>query len=170
MKKLVLKSCFFTALLLLTVCVRAQSVKGKVVDAATGKPIPYASIYLKGLSKGTTSNKEGEFVLHTNETKIPLVVSSLGYQPDTIGNYNGKTLTVNLSRRAQVLREVTVGHIITTREKQMKIFLTQFIGSRNKDCIITNPEDINFTYDKKAQTLGATVNRPLIIRNKKLGY
>jgi hypothetical protein len=170
MKKLLLKSCFFTVLLLLTVCVRAQSVKGKVVDAATGNPIAYASIYLKGSSKGTTSNKQGEFILHTNETKIPLVVSMLGYQPDTIGNYNGKTLTVKLNQRAQVLREASVGDIAMTREKQMKIFITQFIGSGSKDCILANPDDINFTYDKKTQTLGATINRPLIIRNKKLGY
>ncbi len=156
--------------ILISIGVSAQVIKGKVIDATTGNPIPNASIYLNGLSKGTTSNTQGEFALYTNVTKIPLIVSSLGYQPDTIGNYNGKTLTVKLSRRAQVLREVMVGHIVTTREKQMKIFLTQFIGSRNKDCIIINPDDINFTYHQKNKTLEATVNQPLIIHNKKLGY
>jgi hypothetical protein len=170
MKKQILIWCFFTAFLLISIGVNAQVVKGKVVDVETGNPIPKASVYLKGSSKGTTSNAQGEFALYTNDTKIALIVSSLGYQPDTIGNYNGKTLTVKLSRRAQVLREVMVGHIVTTREKQMKIFLTQFIGSRNKDCIITNPDDINFTYHQKTQTLEATVNQPLIIHNKKLGY
>ncbi len=123
MKKLLLKSCFFTALLLLTVFVRAQSVKGKVVDAATGNPIPNANINLKGSSKGTTTN----------------------------------------------LREVVIGGSMT-RERQMKIFLAQFIGSHTKDCVITNPDDINFTYHKKTQTLTADVNQPLIIHNKKLGY
>jgi hypothetical protein len=170
MKKQILIGCFFTAFLLISTGVNAQVVKGKVVDAETGNPIPKASVYLKGSSKGTSSNTQGEFILNTNETKAPLIVSSLGYQPDTVGNYNGKTLTVKLSRRARVLREVNVGHIETTREKQMKIFLTQFIGSRNKDCIITNPDDINFTYHQKTQTLEATVNQPLIIYNKKLGY
>nr|WP_294791672.1 carboxypeptidase-like regulatory domain-containing protein [uncultured Mucilaginibacter sp.] len=170
MKKQILIWCFFTAFLLISKGVNAQVVKGKVVDAETGNPIPNASIYLNGLSKGTTSNTQGEFVLYTNETKKALIVSSLGYQADTICNYNGKTLNVKLSPRAKVLREVTVGTIITTREKQMKIFLTQFIGSRNKDCIIINPDDINFTYHQKTKTLAATVNQPLIIHNKKLGY
>lgn len=122
MKRLLLIICFFTALLLLTVCVQAQSVKGKVVDAATDNPIPNTS-NLKGSSKGNTTN----------------------------------------------LREVVIGGSMT-REKQMKIFITQFIGSRSKDCIITNTDDINFTYHKKTQTLTADVNQPLIIHNKKLGY
>lgn len=170
MKKQTLIWCFYTAFLLISTGVNAQVVKGKVVDAATGDPIPRASVYLRGSSKGTTSNTLGEFIFYTNETKTPLMISSLGYQPDTISNYNGKTLTVKLSRRAQVLREVMVGHIVTTREKQMKIFLTQFIGPRNKDCIISNADDINFTYHQKTKTLEATVNQPLIIHNKKLGY
>ena len=119
MKKQILIWCFFTALLLISIGTKAQVIKGKVVDAATGNPIAKASVYLKGLSKGTTSNTQGEFALYTDETSTPLLVSSLGYQPDTIANYNGKTLTVKLRRRAQVLREVNVGHIVTTREKQM---------------------------------------------------
>jgi len=170
MKKQILIGCFLTAFLLISISVNAQVIKGKVVDAETGSPIPKASVFLSGSSKGTSSNTQGEFILYTNETKTPLIVSSLGYQPDTIANYSGKTLTIKLSPRALVLREVMVGHIVTTREKQMKIFLTQFIGSRNKDCVITNQDDINFTYHAKTQTLEATVNQPLIILNKKLGY
>ncbi len=160
----------FTAIafLLLTAYTHAQVVKGKVVDAATGNPIAQASVYLKALSKGTTSNARGEFVLYTNETKIPLIISSIGYQPDTIDNYNGKTLIIKLSPRAQVLREVVIGG--KNREKYMKIFLTEFIGSHNKDCIISNPEVIKFTYHKETRILEAKVNQPLIIQNKKLGY
>jgi len=170
MKKQISIGCFFIAFLLVSIGATAQVIKGKVVDATTGSPIAKASIFLSGSSKGTTANTQGEFILYTNETKMPLIVSSLGYQADTITNYNGKTLTVKLNPRAKVLREVNVGHIITTREKQMKIFITQFIGSRNKDCVITNPDDINFTYHQKTETLEATVNQPLIILNKKLGY
>ncbi|RYZ98822.1 MAG: carboxypeptidase-like regulatory domain-containing protein [Sphingobacteriaceae bacterium] len=169
MKRLLLIACFFATLTLLTVSVRAQSVKGKVIDATTGNPIANASIHLNGSSKGTTSNKQGEFALYTDETKKPLIVSYIGYQSDTIANYNGKTLTVKLNPRDQVLRVVVIGESMT-RDKQMKIFITQFIGSNSKDCIIINPDDINFTYNKKTKTLKATVNRPLIIRNRKLGY
>ncbi|MGY3215407.1 carboxypeptidase-like regulatory domain-containing protein [Mucilaginibacter sp. HD30] len=158
----------FTAIafLLVTAYAHAQVVKGTVVDAGTGNPIRSASIYLDGLSKGTTSNTQGEFIFYTNETKKALIVSSLGYQADTIYNYSGKTLTVKLSPRTRILREVRIGG--KNREKYMEIFLTQFIGSVSEDCIIINPEVIGFTYHKR--TLTANANQPLIIHNKKLGY
>jgi len=158
------------ALLLLNVYAEAQTIKGKVVDAASGNPIANANIFLQGSSKGTTTNAQGEFVLYTNETKTPLVVSYIGYQPDTIYNYHGKTVTAALNRSAQVLREVIVGDGNITRRQQMKIFVTQFIGAHSKDCIIMNPDDINFTYHKKTGALEASIYKPLIIRNKKLGY
>ncbi len=165
-----IRYCLFTIIAwsFLTICVQAQYVKGKVVDATTGNPISNASIYLNGSSKGTVSDTQGEFILYTTETNIPLVVSCVGYQSEVINNYSNKTLSVKLSPRVQQLREVVIGGM--SREEMMKIFLTQFIGSKNKECIISNPDDINFTYRKKTQTLEADVSQPLIIYNKKLGY
>jgi hypothetical protein len=162
--------CLFSiiALLLLTISGQAQSVKGKVVDATSGNPIPNASIYLNGSSKGTASNTEGDFILNTTETHIPLVVSSVGYQSEVINNYSDKTLNIKLSPRTQVLREVVIGGM--SREEQMKIFLTEFIGSTNKDCTINNPDDINFHYSKKTKTLSADASEPMIIYNRKLGF
>ena len=70
--------------LFLTVCSHAQVIIGKVIDADNGKSIPNASVYLNGTSKGTTSNSEGNFRLNTAEKNIPLIVSSIGYQSETI--------------------------------------------------------------------------------------
>lgn len=168
MKKLLLIVCFFTTLLLLTVCAQAQSVKGKVFDASTGNPIPNASIYLNGSSKGTASNAAGEFTLYTTETNIPLVISCVGYQTQTINNYSNKTLSIALRPRPQVLGEVVIGGM--SREEQLKMFIKQFIGSLSKDCTISNTEDINLSYHKKTKTLKADASQPLIIYNKKLGY
>ncbi len=150
------------------VSVQAQSVTGKVVDAITGNPIPNASIYLNGSSKGTTSNTQGQFILNTTETNIPLVVSCVGYQSETINNYANRTLNIKLTPRAQVLREVVIGGV--PREENMKMFLAEFIGAKIKDCVIDNLDDINLTYSKKKQTLEAYASQPLIIYNKRLGY
>ncbi len=161
----------FTAIafLFLTVCAKAQDVKGTVVDATTGAPIPRASVYLNGSSKGTTTNEQGEFTLYTDETKIPLVVSSVGYQSIEISDYSNKVLSIKLQPRVHVLREVVIGGM--SREEQMKIFLAQFLGPTiAEDCFISNPDDINFIYRKKTRTLEADVSQPLIINNKKLGY
>ncbi|RZA01257.1 MAG: carboxypeptidase-like regulatory domain-containing protein [Sphingobacteriaceae bacterium] len=157
---------FYTliAFLIISTGVNAQAIKGKVFDSTNGKPIPNASIYLNGSSKGTTSNEQGEFSLSTLETNIPLIVSCVGYQSETIINYTGKVLNVMLKPRTQELKEVVIGGM--SREEQLKIFITQFIGSTSKDYIITNTDDIDFKYRKKTKTLEAAASQPLIIYNK----
>jgi CarboxypepD_reg-like domain len=37
------------------------SMRGKLIDKESKEPIPYASIYVKGKSIGTTSNDDGKF-------------------------------------------------------------------------------------------------------------
>lgn len=159
------------ALLIFTIGAKAQVVKGKVVDATTGNPIANASIYLNGLSKGTISNAQGEFTLKISETKTPLIVSYVGYQPDTILNYNNKLLNIELKPRANELTEVVIGADGgMSRERKLRIFIREFIGLNSKDCIITNPDDIALRYHESTGTLEGEATRPLIILNKKLGY
>src|SRR4051812_24560617 len=104
---------------------RAQTITGKVVDATSGKPIPNASIYLNGTSKGTSSDNTGKFSLVTAERNIPLVVSCVGYQSQIINNYNNSILHIALVPRAMDLKEVVIGGM--PRAEMMKIFLTEFI-------------------------------------------
>ena len=44
----------------------SQCIEGKVTDK-TGEPIPYATIYAQDVSKGTTSNIEGNYKLDLPE-------------------------------------------------------------------------------------------------------
>ena len=56
----------------------AQRLTGKVLDASTGQPVPYASISVLNSPLGTTSNAEGEFELGAVALPDRLVVSELG--------------------------------------------------------------------------------------------
>jgi len=159
-----------TILLLCNTVLYAQEIKGKVIDAASGKPIAGANIYLNGTYQGTSSNSEGNFIIHSAERHIPLIVSYVGYESQTIDDYAGKSLTILLKRKANELKEVTIGFSAMGREEEMRIFLREFIGTSSHDCSISNPDDILFKYDKKARTLKASADAPLIIYNKKLGY
>ena len=53
----------------------AQRLTGKVLDASTGQPVPYASISVLNSPLGTTSNAEGEFELGGVALPGKLVVS-----------------------------------------------------------------------------------------------
>jgi len=158
-------------LLLLPAILHAQAIKGRVTDAVTGKPIENASVYLDGTSQGTTSDSEGNFMLNNNlQTKAPLVVSYLGYQSQTIKNYEQTNLNLALKRKVMVLNEVTISTDQIRRARALRIFMNEFIGANNNDCAISNPDDIYFKYDKKQELLTADAEKPLVITNKVLGY
>jgi hypothetical protein len=58
-------------------------VKGKVTDAHSGDPIPFANIIFKGTTIGTTSDFDGNFTVRTSDPVDSLVVSYMGYTTRT---------------------------------------------------------------------------------------
>lgn len=63
---------------LITFSLSAQ-IKGVVLDSISGKPIPYANIWVENENIGTTSEENGTFSLNINEEKN-IVFSTLGYE------------------------------------------------------------------------------------------
>lgn len=77
---------FFAVILLLTsVNLNGQNefitITGQLIDAKSNEALPFASIYLKGTSVGTTSNIAGLFVFHitTDLQNSLVVISMIGY-------------------------------------------------------------------------------------------
>lgn len=54
-------------------------VKGKVTDAHSGDPIPFANIIFKGTTSGTSTDFDGNFEVKTTGPVDSLVVSYMGY-------------------------------------------------------------------------------------------
>ena len=58
---------------------------GKVVDATTNAPLPFASVVLQGQSSGTATDFEGAYRLEGVPSGVHnVVVSFLGYTPETV--------------------------------------------------------------------------------------
>lgn len=70
-------------------------VRGKVTDADTGEPIPFANVYFVDTKSGTTTDIEGKFYLETYYTSDSLRVSSLGYVPVTKRAYRDRDQTLD---------------------------------------------------------------------------
>jgi hypothetical protein len=158
-------------LLLCPALLRAQAIKGKVTDAITGKPIEKASVYFDGTFQGTVTDSTGNFALsNTIKTSSPLVVSFIGYESQKINSYTDVGLNIALKVKVVELNDVTIGGDEISRPKAMKIFLKEFIGEDTKDCVIDNPDEIYFRYNKKKDLIMADAEKPLIITNKLLGY
>lgn len=76
-----MKSVFTLLFLFFTANVWAQNflLVGKVSDEQ-GMPVPFASVYLKNSSKGTSANSEGEYQLKLPAGKYDLVFKAIGYR------------------------------------------------------------------------------------------
>ena len=70
------------AFLLLAAGVFAQTskVRGRVVDAETGEPLPYAAVFFDGTSIGVSTDEDGRYYIETRDTSaVVLTASLLGY-------------------------------------------------------------------------------------------
>ncbi len=105
----------FTVLMLSGVLAFAQSrvVSGKVTDN-TGKPVPFASVSLKGGKTGVTTDVNGEYSIRVNKDDV-LVISQLNYDAVEVpvGAMNNVSTTLEL--KANTIKEVIVTSAFQTR-------------------------------------------------------
>ena len=118
-------ACAF-CLLSVSFLVNAQEieVKGKVTDNESREILPGVNILVKGTTRGTTTDANGEFRLNV-ASNATLVLSFIGYQTLETPVNNQTTLNLSLSADAKSLEEVVVVGYGTQR----KIDLTGAVGS-----------------------------------------
>jgi hypothetical protein len=99
----------FMALICFTVIGFSQ-VKGIITDPENN-PLSFTSVYLKGTSKGTSSNLDGHYEIYPSIGPQILVIQYLGYQTvEKAFLYEGNALEINimLHPSVYVLEELTV--------------------------------------------------------------
>lgn len=112
--------------------VSAQStfeIKGRIIDDASQKPISYATIYVDKTTKGTTSNRDGRFVLSNISGSAVIVISHVSYYPKTIelNNQNLSEITISLQERSMEISPVMVEDK-NLRNRNLELFKSMFIG------------------------------------------
>ena len=111
MKKIII-STLVAVLSLLPTLLNAQNrtVTGKVLDAETGEPIPFASVAVKGTtSLGTYTLDDGTFTLEgVPSDATTLIASFVGYQTLEVEIGNGTNLIISMEPDALFLDQVVV--------------------------------------------------------------
>lgn len=71
MRNSVSKAVFFLIINLLTANIFAQGlqIEGQISDQGSGNPIPFATVYINGTTRGTTTDQMGQFFL--KEISLP---------------------------------------------------------------------------------------------------
>ncbi|SDY04386.1 CarboxypepD_reg-like domain-containing protein [Lutibacter oricola] len=168
-KSLLIIICFLTNTIIFS-----QIITGTIYIKKTNEVLPGASVYLNGTTIGEISDFNGFFELNINNiTNTPVIISYTGFKTIIIQPKDFKTISkIYLEEASNQLKEVFLGLDIWSRQKKLRIFKEEFFG-RNKPslyCTIANEKDIQLIYNSASQTLNAYCNKPIIIKNRYLGY
>ena len=172
-----MKYYWLLILLCCGVSLQAQTLSGKVVDAKTLEPLPFANVFLNNTTIGTTTELNGEFLLkNVRQPAIyEVIFSFVGYESYKMKislSTNELALgTIKLKPSETELVTVEVkGTKDTQWEKKMKRFKKVFLGDDDLAdlCVINNPWVIDF--DDMGSKLKAAASSPIEMDNKALGY
>ena len=101
---------------------------GKITDAITGQPLPFANIYLKGNTVGVTSDFEGNYSLETRLRTDTILSSYIGYhsvgKPLVLNKF--QTIDFQLFAANLELSEV----VITPGENPAEVILKRIISNK----------------------------------------
>ncbi len=82
--------------------------RGTVVDASNGEPLPGVNVLLKGTTQGTTTDAGGSFELRIPDGSSTLVFSFVGYSSQDVEVNNQSSLEIRLQSDQKALDEVIV--------------------------------------------------------------
>lgn len=141
-----LKQGLLVLLVFSALIVKAQSgsISGKVLDE-TGLPLPGASVVVKGTSRSTSTDGEGNFKLAgLSNGSVTLSASFIGYQTlDKAVSVTGNTtLNFQLVPDAQKLNEVVVIGYGTAEKKNLTGSITTVSAKDFQKGAITTPEQL----------------------------
>ena len=126
----------FLAMMLIGSTAFAQNitVKGTVTDGATGDPVPFASIVVKGTSTGVATDIDGNYTLAVAKNAT-LVISSIGYTTQEAAVEGRTVINVILAPDTEMLEEtVVVAYGVAKRES-----VTGAISTVKSDAIEKRP-------------------------------
>ncbi|MBK8512409.1 MAG: TonB-dependent receptor [Saprospiraceae bacterium] len=110
-------------------------ISGKVIDDENGEGLPGATILIKGTSRGTTTDINGNFTLSVPDDNTVLEVSYIGYLNVELAVGTQSQFTIILKSDAKALSEVVVVGYGT----QKKINLTGAISTVSAKDIASRP-------------------------------
>ncbi len=112
-------------------------IKGKITDES-GKPLPDASVKLKGTDKGTSTDANGNFELQVPDGNHILTISYVGYQTIEMNASQSSTLRIVLKQVDARIEEVVVVGYSNKRRAELTSAVTVVSEEKLKDVTANN--------------------------------
>jgi len=103
---------------------------GKITEAKTGDPIPYATIVFKGTFIGTMSDLNGNFNLSTLTPTSYIEVSSIGYKKIVLPVKINQTVNLDITMEEDM---IMTGEVVVRPGENPAIPLFKKIVARKKE-------------------------------------
>ncbi|MBA2744854.1 MAG: carboxypeptidase-like regulatory domain-containing protein [Flavisolibacter sp.] len=153
------------------------TISGKIIDSETKLPLEGASVFAQNTTRGTVTDKEGNFSLALNKGGYEVVISFTGYTSRLI-NYEAssdRNFNLEMEKEDNSMSEVVIrssNEVLDGWEKYGSFFIQHFIGNTPfaGETTLANPEALKFFYYKRNDRLKVLATEPLQIRNDALGY
>ncbi|CAM3350464.1 TonB-dependent receptor [Aequorivita lipolytica] len=151
----------------------AQNNKAKISGTVSteGKPIPFASVYVKGGTDGASADVEGNFELSIGAGKVTLVAQSQGYRSEsisvTVANGETKILNFSLSESNEELEQVVVTGTRTEKRRIDSPVIVNLINSETLEQVVATDlsEGLRFQPGLRVETDCQTCNYTQIRMN-----
>lgn len=160
-----------------------RMIRGQVVDAENGLPLPYANVFIDNSTFGVAADNEGNFeIKDIPYISFKLVVSYVGFQPKSIAIKNDQPLGTNKLIIEMEEEQVELSPIEVTARKTreqrridrrlLRRFEEDFLGrdANANECKILNPEVLNFYILDSLGNYEVEASDNLLIENDALGY
>lgn len=146
-----------------------STIYGTVVDMDTHEPLPSATVYINGTTKGTITDLDGTFELKDVSLPADVVVSFVGYQIQSVYlDRSPDNLLVELKTNDK-LPEVVIEDK-NERENIMRYFRRLLLGDDYWAANATIKNEDVLMFKTEGSILHAWANEPLIIDLPLLGY
>jgi hypothetical protein len=170
-------------LLVVPLLAQARMLSGRILDAATQKPLVGVTVFLEGSTLKSMTDGDGNFLLACSDNTHGLLIAShLGYTTQAVSTnlfIPGENRVISLRPRSYNLATATIkvkGKKDPNRAYYLKLFTDSFLGvsEASKSCTILNLDAVRFKTKTNNGlnrfTLLATADTVLIVQNKRLGY
>ena len=118
----------------------SMQLKGVVVSATDGIPIPGVNVIVKNTSKGASTDFDGVFDIKVEKGDV-LQISYIGFVSQTIIISNQKTLNISLKEDVAQLNEVVIIGYGDQKQKTITSALSKVSGKALEDVSVARVED-----------------------------
>jgi iron complex outermembrane receptor protein len=134
--------------LMISIQIFAQNIRGVVVSAADGEPMPGVSVVVKGTSSGTATDTKGAYSLKVSPNST-LIFSYIGFTNQEVAVGNRTLVDVVMQTDESVLNELVVTGFGISREQKALGYATSTIAAKDLTNV-ANTNVANALYGKAA--------------------